>query len=129
MRPITGANGNTVNWINYRTGTRDLYFRMDAGSKYASVSIELKHSDSGQHQHYYEQLEQVRSILEQETGEKWDWVKEIEDENGQMISRISITLKGVNIFNEADWPAVISFFKPRIIALDRFWNHVKEEFE
>jgi len=28
-----------------------------------------------------------------------------------------------------DWPAMISFLKPRVIALDQFWNLVKEEFE
>jgi hypothetical protein len=30
---------------------------------------------------------------------------------------------------EGDWPAIISFLKPRIIALDEFWENVKPGFE
>jgi hypothetical protein len=28
--------------------------------------------------------------------------------------------------NEADWPVIISFLKPRIIGLDEFWGIAKE---
>jgi hypothetical protein len=28
-----------------------------------------------------------------------------------------------------DWPAIISFLKPRIIALDAFWSQAKYGFE
>jgi hypothetical protein len=35
----------------------------------------------------------------------------------------------VNIFHEADWPAIISFLKPRIMALDEFWEIAKNVIE
>jgi hypothetical protein len=38
-------------------------------------------------------------------------------------------MEGVSIFNKEDWPKLISFFKPRIVALDEFWNMVKYSFE
>lgn len=128
MRPVAGAGGEMVNWINYRTGVKHLYFRMDADNRQASVGIELRHTPGAQHVFIYSQLEQLRPVLEEETGEQWNWVEKLQDENGQTISRISTVLEGVNIFNEADWPAIISFFKPRIMALDRFWEQVKEGF-
>jgi len=37
-------------------------------------------------------------------------------------------LKEVNIFDTNAWPAIISFLKPRIIALDKFWSLVKDGF-
>ncbi|RYZ23162.1 MAG: DUF4268 domain-containing protein, partial [Chitinophagaceae bacterium] len=33
------------------------------------------------------------------------------------------------IFRREDWPELISFFKPRIVALDAFWSEAKYFFE
>lgn len=129
MRPVKGAEGDTVNWLNYKTGIKHIYFRMDAGQQNASIAIELKHTDTALQQHYFEQLSQLRTILEQITGETWEWQLHTTDEDGNRISRISTSLTAVNIFKEADWPSIISFLKPRIMALDEFWMMVKHTFE
>lgn len=129
MRPVKSANDETVNWINYRTGIKHIYFRMDADNRQASIAIEINHPDPMMRQQYFEQLQQLRTILEQEAGEEWEWELHRSDDHGNTISRISKSLTKTNIFNEADWPALISFLKPRIIALDRFWEMVKEGFD
>ena len=46
-----------------------------------------------------------------------------------MVSRVFISLDTINIFNPDDWPVLISFLKPRIIALDKFWDLVKDGFD
>jgi hypothetical protein len=51
------------------------------------------------------------------------------DEYGKIVSRISKNIDGVSIFNKDDWPAMISFFKPHIIALDEFWSDAKYAFD
>jgi len=38
-------------------------------------------------------------------------------------------LPDVNIFKQEDWPKLISFFKPRIIALDEFWSDAQDSFD
>jgi hypothetical protein len=129
MRPIAGAEGAKVNWLNYKTGIRHIYFRMDVRSNGASIAIELRHSDESLRRHYFEQLKQLKNLLEQITGEEWDWEPEQSAEDGNMISRISKTIRGVNIFLESDWPIIISFLKPRMIALDEFWLMVKDGLE
>jgi hypothetical protein len=129
MRPLPGADGEPVNWLNYKTGIRQIYFRMDADKEKASIAIELRHTDPLQQQYYFEQLGQLRTLLEEETGEEWDWQLLQKDEDGNMVSRIGTTLSSVNIFNTNDWPAIISFLKPRMLALDRFWNMIKDSLE
>ncbi|MET0394729.1 MAG: DUF4268 domain-containing protein [Chitinophagaceae bacterium] len=129
MRPLPGAGGEPVNWLNYKTGIRHLYFRLDADSRQAAIGIELRHPDPDLRRQYYEQLEQLKAILEQETGEAWEWQLHAIDEDGREVSRIGIQLPGVNIFRREDWPAIISFFKPRLLALDAFWELVREGFE
>ncbi|MCY7309326.1 MAG: DUF4268 domain-containing protein, partial [Chitinophagaceae bacterium] len=104
------------------------YFRMDADINYASIAIELTHPDSLMREKHYEQLRQVKKILEKSTGEEWNW-QLYQEQDGNILSRVSKMLPGVNILNENDWPAIISFFKARIIALDKFWMMVKDGFD
>lgn len=129
MGPIAGADGAKVNWLNYKTGIRHIYFRMDVENSNASIAIELRHSDEALRRHYFEQLQQLKGLLEQTTGEEWQWEPDQKGEDGNIITRISETIIGVNIFREADWPAIISFLKPRMIALDEFWVMVKDALE
>ncbi|MCW3116154.1 MAG: hypothetical protein JWM28_236, partial [Chitinophagaceae bacterium] len=46
MNPLPGADGQPVNWLNYKTGIKYLYFRMDAGHKQAAIAIEIRHPDA-----------------------------------------------------------------------------------
>ena len=79
--------------------------------------------------YYFEKFIALKKMFGQITEEKWNWESSAIDEDNKHVSRISATLKGVNVFNAADWPAIISFLKPRILALDTFWTSVKEGFE
>lgn len=129
MKPILNADDKKVNWLNYKTGIKHLYFRMDAGNNQAMIAIELRHPDPGLQQLYFEKFRQLEKFFHKTVGEKWNWQLHIADEDGRVISRIYKSINGVNIFNTADWPLIISFLKPRIMALDNFWNTVKEQFE
>lgn len=129
MRPLPGAAGEPVNWLNYKTGIKHLYFRIDADNKQAGIAIELRHADPQLRQYYFEKFHELEKLFQQTVSEKWEWQLHTMDEDGKQISRIGIQLKGVNILNKSDWPAIISFLKPRILALDSFWTLVKEGFE
>ncbi len=102
---------------------------MEAEKNFASVGIELTHGDLELQQLFFEQLHSLQKLLESETEEKWDWELHHEDEFGKITSRVRVILHDVNVMNEADWPELITFLKPRIIALDAFWTNVKPAFE
>ena len=129
MKPVPGATGEAVNWLNYKTGVRNIFFRMDADSQNASVGIEIQHLMDTERLHYYNHFVALKKLLEQNTGNEWQWYAAVIDENGQTISSIKQVLNNVSVLNEADWPAIIAFLKPRITALDAFWEKVKDGFE
>ncbi|MVZ61511.1 DUF4268 domain-containing protein [Sphingobacterium humi] len=129
MQPVPGADGGKVNWVNYKTGIRYLYFRMDADNKKASVAIEIAHPDAGIRALLFEQFQQYRMLLENELGEEWIWHAESQDDYGKETARIYVELAGVSVFKQSDWPSLISFFKPRIMALDSFWSDAQYGFE
>ena len=45
MKPVPNAQGRKINWPNYKTGIKDIYFRMRAERGFASIGIELGHAD------------------------------------------------------------------------------------
>ncbi|MES2431988.1 MAG: DUF4268 domain-containing protein [Bacteroidota bacterium] len=127
MKPIPGASAMPVNWINYKTGIRHIHFKMDADNTKAIISIEVSHPQEDERLRYYEQLLSLKKLLESTTTFKWQWNETVQTDH-QTISSISQQLNNVNILNQSDWPAIISFLKPRIVALDQFWELVKDGF-
>lgn len=129
MSPVLSAEGEKINWINYKTGIRNLYFRMNATKDTAGIAIEIMHRDADVAGKIYQQFLLLQPMLEEHTGEKWEWQALCENEHGQALSRIGTEQTGVNIFKETDWPAIISFLKPRMMALDAFWSEYRMVFE
>ena len=129
MSPILSAEEEKINWINYKTGERNISFRMHADNKNAIIAIELNHKDKDIQQIYFGQFIQFKNLFEATLQEDWTWQLHTQDEHGNMISRIYTEKKGLSIFQKQDWPELISFFKPRMIALDEFWSQIKFAFE
>ncbi|MBC7937990.1 MAG: DUF4268 domain-containing protein [Rhizobacter sp.] len=129
MMPVLSSEGEKINWINYKTGIPHLYFRMNATKDTAGIAIEIMQRNTGFAAKLYSQFQLLKPMLQAHTGEAWEWNALCENEHGQLMSRIFIEEKELNIFKEKDWPSIISFLKPRIISLDAFWNEYKMVFE
>ena len=128
MKPVPGASGLPVNWINYKTGIRNIHFKMDADNTKAVIAIEISHSEEEERLQYFNQFVSLKNLLASITTFNWQWNETLQN-NHKTISSISQQLNDVNIFNQSDWPSIISFLKSRIIALDAFWDKVKDGFE
>ena len=129
MSPVLSAEGVKVSWINYKTGIKDLYFKMDADGEQASIRIVMQHPDGLTQQQYFDQFTALKRLLHEHVGEAWDWKLHTTNEFGKTVSSISKTLAPASIFNREDWPKLISFFKPRMIALDEFWSSAQYSFQ
>lgn len=129
IAPHPSADGLKINWINYKTGVKHLYFKMHADNKSAYIAIEISHHDAGMQELVFEQFSELKNVFKEQMGEDWEWNLHTADEYGKTVSRIYKRLEGVSIFKKEDWPALISFFKPRMIALDEFWSVAQYSFE
>lgn len=129
MSPVLSSEGEKINWINYKTGVKGLQFKMNVVQDTASISIEINQPDVAEQKIIFEKLLQLKHILNNSQNEKWNWLLHTPDENGKLVSKVYKERKGINIMRKEDWPALISFFKPRMMALDGFWNSVKYGFE
>ncbi|MBD1391956.1 DUF4268 domain-containing protein [Mucilaginibacter glaciei] len=129
MQPVLSADGLRTNWVNYKTGVKHINFKMQADNKLATIAIEMNHPDKELQQLFFEQFATYKTMLRSSLAEDWDWQLHTTDNYGKTISRIVKETGPVSIYQQGDWPKLISFFKPRIVALDEFWNNAKAAFE
>ena len=129
MKLQKNAEGESINWINYKTGVKGLYFRTNVDRKFAEVLIQVDHPDPDMKQMIWEQLEEYEMVLHSYVGVDWIWNAQDFDEDGKEISTIRVKLENVSIFRDADWPNIISFLKERMKNLDEFWIDHKDSFE
>ncbi|MBW8687510.1 DUF4268 domain-containing protein [Chitinophaga rhizophila] len=130
MKPILSADGEIISWSNYKTGIPGISFKMDAGNNQAGISIVISNTDITQQTAYYDLFRSHKTMLATTLEEDdWQWQPGTTDEYGRTVSVISKQLDNVNVLRSEDWPTIISFFKPRIIALDQFWSMAKYAFE
>ena len=129
MAPVPSAEGGPTNWINYKTGVKGVHFKLRADVRHASIAIEFTQAEASVRELFFEQLLELKALLHDTLGETWRWEPHAATEHGQPLSRVYQELAPVNLFNRDDWPALISFFKPRLIALDEFWSGAQYAFE
>jgi hypothetical protein len=129
MSPILSADGEKINWMNYKTGVKNVFFKMNADNKFANIAIELTHADVEVQQLFFGHFVQLKKILQELLTEEWIWQLHTSNEYGITISRIFTSMNDVSIFEKEDWPQLISFFKRRMIALDQFWSTARYGFD
>lgn len=129
MKPVPSAWQEKVNWLNYKTGIKDVFFRLHADHKTARICIEITHKDPMIRKIFYDHFTAMKTMLHDALGEEWMWIEDTEDELGKPLAAIYIKVTGVNVMDEKSWPSIIAFFKPRFIALDAFWGEVKDSMD
>lgn len=157
IAPQLSSDGLKINWINYKTGIKHLYFKMHADQKNAFIAIEIANPDLEIQELIFEQFKAYQKIFSEtiistliksnenaydslitnknqlltndNLQEEWEWQLHIQDEHYKTVSRIIKYLPDVSIFKQEDWPALISFLKPRMIALDEFWSDAQYSFD
>jgi hypothetical protein len=119
-------------WVNYKTGVKDIYFRLKMDKQRAEISIELQHKDEGIRQLFFEQFGELRKIFEQEVGQ-WEWIEHELQRSHEGIyaelSAIRIQLYDVNLYNKDTWQQTFYFFEDNIVKLDVFWADFSELFK
>lgn len=118
-----------VKWVNYKTGVKDIYFRLHADKKTASIAIELQHQDESIRKLYFEQFTELKTVFTATAGE-WIWEEEYFGFKGNEISRIYLDhdIK-FNIFIKDTWGECFQFFEKHIVNLDEFWCDFNEIFK
>jgi hypothetical protein len=129
MRQHVPLYGTKQKWVNYHTGVKGIFFRMEVDTKSARVSITLEQADAGIRELFFDQWLEMRTYLEAETNAEWQWDPIHYLDDGRCISRIYRELENVNIFEKEDWQRIFAFLESCIVPLDSVWADCNEVFK
>jgi Domain of unknown function (DUF4268) len=104
-------------WLLYDTKIKDFSFKFFVDNKKAQVLIDIA---------YFEKVEALQSILEEEFVTDLVFEKNYYLENGKTISRIWVEKNGVSVSNRNYWDTIFDFFNEKMTALELFYAEYDE---
>ena len=108
-------------WILYDTKIKDFSFKFYVDNKKAQVLIDIEMRDAEKRKVYFEKLESLKSILEE------DYIKDLVFENKytleseKTISRIWVEKLEVSVSNRQYWDQIFDFFNEKMDKLEFFY--------
>lgn len=124
LKPIPNADAETINWINYKTGIKEVRLKTDVLNGFAFLAVEISGDEA---------LRDAVLAAFKRLDFKWETesidIKNEWNEAEKQVHQIVTHLENVSIFRESDWPNIISFIKSNLLAFDLFWCENKEFIE
>ncbi|MEO8535014.1 MAG: DUF4268 domain-containing protein [Flavobacterium sp.] len=108
-------------WVLYDTKIKDFSFKFYIDNKKAQVLIDIEHRSDEKRTAYFEKLEALKNILEEEFIKDLVFEKEYTLESGKNISRIWVEKQGVGFSNRNNWDMIFDFFFENMNALEMFY--------
>lgn len=123
---VTFAEKYPRKWMLYDTKIKDFSFKFYVDNKKAQVLIDIEHRNNEKRIAYFEKLEALKSILEEEFISDLVFEKDYVLENGKTISRIWTEKQGVGFSNRNNWDIIFDFYNEKMDALERFYLEYDE---
>ena len=126
MKKKMSSNGRRVNWTNYPTGIKNCYLRMICDGKITTVCFDLQFKDDGVRSIVWEQLEELKKVMEDRMKHPTLWKYNVEGPDGKNFSRIQWDISELNFYQDNDWPLIYAFFNSRLTEFDMFYQEFKD---
>jgi hypothetical protein len=123
---VTFAEKYPRKWVLYDTKIKDFSFKFFVDNKKAQVLIDIEHRNNEKRTAYFEKLEALKNILEEEFISDLVFEKDYVLENGKTISRIWVEKTGVGFSNRNYWDSIFDFYNEKMDALERFYLEYDE---
>jgi hypothetical protein len=123
---VTFAEKYPRKWLLYDTKIKDFSFKFFVDNKKAQVLIDIEHRNNEKRTAYFEKLEALKNILEEEFISDLVFEKDYVLESGKTISRIWVEKQGVGFSNRNNWDIIFDFYNEKMDALERFYLEYDE---
>ncbi len=123
---VTFAEKYPRKWILYDTKIKDFSFKFYVDNRKAQVLIDIEHRNDTKRIAYFEKLEALKNILEDEFVKNLVFESEYHLDNGKIISRIWVELNDVSVSNRKYWDQIFDFFYEKMHAIELFYLEYDE---
>ena len=104
----------------------DFSFKFYVENTKAQVQIDIEHRNEIKRIQYFEKLESLKNILEEEFISDLVFEKNFSLENGKTISRIWVEQLEISINNKNTWTTIFDFFNANMDAFERFFYEIED---
>jgi hypothetical protein len=108
-------------WVLYDTKIKDFSFKFYVDNKKAQVLIDIEHRNDDKRIVYFEKLESLKSILEDDFVKELVFEKNFVLENGKTISRVWVEKTSVSVSNKNYWDEIFDFFDEKMHHIEMFY--------
>jgi Domain of unknown function (DUF4268) len=108
-------------WLLYDTKIKDFSFKFYVDNKKAQVIIAIENRNDEKRIAYFEKVEALKNILNDEYIDGLIFEKNYYLENGKTISQIWIEKLDVSVSNKNYWDAIFDFFNEKMTSLELFY--------
>jgi hypothetical protein len=108
-------------WLLYDTKIKDFSFKFYVDNKKAQVIIAIENRNDEKRIAYFEKVEALKNILNDEFIQNLVFEKNYYLENGKTISQIWIEKLDVSVSNKNYWDAIFDFFNEKMTSLELFY--------
>jgi hypothetical protein len=113
-------------WLLYDTKIKDFSFKFFVDNKKAQVLIDIEHRNDELRKIYFEKIESLKTILEEEYIADLIFERHFYLENGKTISRIWVEKTGISMNNRQHWSEIFDFFNKKMSALEYFFYEYQD---
>lgn len=113
-------------WVLYDTKIKDFSFKFYVDNKKAQVLIDIEHRSEEKRIAYFEKLEALKNILDEEFIKDLVFEKNYTLDSGKTISRIWVEKTGVGFSNRNNWDVIFDFFFEKMNAFEMFYLEYDE---
>lgn len=123
---IAFAEAYPRKWLLYDTKIKDFSFKFFVDNKKAQVIIDIELRDEELRKIYFEKIESLKTILEEDYIQDLVFERNFYLENGKTISRIWVEQTGVSVSNRNTWETIFDFFNEKMTALEYFFYEFQD---
>ncbi|MGV8995129.1 MAG: DUF4268 domain-containing protein [Flavobacterium sp.] len=113
-------------WVLYDTKIKDFSFKFFVDNKKVQVLIDIEHKSEDKRIAYFEKLESLKSIMQDEFIKDLVFEKEYHLETQKIVSRVWAEMDGVKVSNRSDWDRIFDFFFKKMDGFERFYLEYDE---
>lgn len=123
---IAFAENYPRKWLLYDTKIKDFSFKFFVDNKKGQVLIDIEMRDAEKRNLYFEKLESLRNILEEDFIKNLVFEKDFTLESGKKISRIWIEQNNISVSNRENWDTIFDFFSLNMTLLEAFFMEYQD---
>jgi hypothetical protein len=123
---VTFAEKYPRKWLLYNTKIKDFSFKFFVDNTKAQVLIDIEDRSEEKRIAYFEKLQALKNILEEEFIKDLVFEKNFTLDNGKTISRIWVEKLNISVSNPKYWDEIYSFFNEKMSALELFYLEYDE---